>query len=77
MSAIILLGANTMSRRGSAGNILAAVVSFFLPGLGQLFQGRFMAAAVQFGAYLVMSFLGLGWLVRIISAVEAGLWDGE
>lgn len=66
-----------MSRRGSAGNILAAVASFFLPGLGQLFQGRFMAAVVQFGAYVVVSFLGLGWLVRIVSAVEAGLWDGE
>ena len=66
-----------MSRRGSAGNILAAVASFFLPGLGQLFQGRFMVAVVQFGAYVVVSFLGLGWLVRIVSAVEAGLWDGE
>ena len=66
-----------MSRRGSAGNILAAVASFFLPGLGQLFQGRFMAAVVQFGAYMVVSFLGFGWLVRIISAVEAGLWNEE
>jgi TM2 domain-containing membrane protein YozV len=66
-----------MSRRGSAGNILAAVASFFLPGLGQLFQGRFMAAVVQFGAYMVVAFLGFGWLVRIISAVEAGLWDEE
>ena len=65
-----------MSRRGSAGNILAAVVSFFLPGLGQLFQGRFLAAAVQFGAYLALGLFGLGFLVRILSAVEAGLWDG-
>ena len=66
-----------MARRGSAGNILAAVVSFFLPGLGQLFQGRVLAAVVQFGAYLLLGFLGFGWAVRIISAVEAGWWNGE
>ena len=66
-----------MSRRGSAGNILAAVVSFFLPGLGQLFQGRFLAAVVQFGAYLALGLFGFGWLMRLISAVEAALWERD
>jgi len=66
-----------MSRRGSAGNILAAVASFFLPGLGQLFQGRFLAAAVQFGGYLALGLIGFGWLVRLISAIEAAMWNGE
>lgn len=65
-----------MSRRGSAGNILAAVASFFLPGLGQLFQGRFAAAAIQFGAYLALGLFGIGWLMRFISAIEAAMWDG-
>ena len=65
-----------MSRRGSAGNILAAVASFFLPGLGQLFQGRVLAAMVQVGAYFAIGLFGLGWLMRVISAIEAGLWEG-
>lgn len=66
-----------MARRGSAGNILAALVSFFVPGLGQLFQGRFLAAAVQFGGWLALGLFGLGFIVRLISAVEAGMWDGD
>ncbi len=30
-----------MSGQGSGGNVLAALASFFIPGLGQLLQGRF------------------------------------
>ena len=33
-----------MSQQGSAGNVLAAVASLFFPGLGQLLQGRILAA---------------------------------
>lgn len=29
-----------MGGQGSAGNVLAALASFFIPGLGQLLQGR-------------------------------------
>lgn len=32
--------------QGSAGNVIAALASFFIPGLGQLVQGRLVAAAV-------------------------------
>lgn len=32
-----------MSGRGSTGNVIAAVCSFFVPGLGQLVQGRIFA----------------------------------
>ena len=37
-----------MSGPGSTGNVLAALASFFIPGLGQLLQGRLLLAAVQF-----------------------------
>jgi len=34
--------------RGSAGNIIAALSSFFVPGLGQLLQGRWLLAGFMF-----------------------------
>ena len=34
--------------QGSAGNVLAAICSFFIPGLGQLVQGRLLIAIVMF-----------------------------
>jgi TM2 domain-containing membrane protein YozV len=37
-----------MSQQGSAGNVLAAVASLFFPGLGQLLQGRILAALLFF-----------------------------
>jgi hypothetical protein len=37
-----------MAGQGSGGNVLAAMCSFFIPGLGQLFQGRLFMAMFQF-----------------------------
>ncbi|USD37690.1 MULTISPECIES: hypothetical protein [Ferrimonas] len=37
-----------MSGQGSAGNVIAAICSFFIPGLGQLVQGRVLAALLFF-----------------------------
>ena len=37
-----------MAGQGSTGNVIAAVFSFFIPGLGQLVQGRLLAALVHF-----------------------------
>lgn len=37
-----------MAGQGSGGNVLAAICSFFIPGLGQLVQGRILAALVFF-----------------------------
>jgi len=37
-----------MSTQGSGGNVLAAICSFFIPGLGQLVQGRILAAIIFF-----------------------------
>ncbi|PCJ48174.1 MAG: hypothetical protein COA74_09925 [Gammaproteobacteria bacterium] len=37
-----------MAGQGSGGNVLAAICSFFIPGLGQLVQGRLMKAIMFF-----------------------------
>lgn len=37
-----------MSGQGSGGNVLAAICSFFIPGLGQLVQGRIFKALMFF-----------------------------
>ena len=38
-----------MSGAGSGGNVLAALASFFVPGLGQLLQGRVVLAGFMLG----------------------------
>ena len=35
-----------MAGQGSTGNVIAALASFFIPGLGQLIQGRLLKAAI-------------------------------
>lgn len=57
--------------QGSTGNVIAAVCSFFIPGLGQLVQGRLIAAIVQFVLAAVLWFFLLGWLVHLWSIVDA------
>ena len=37
-----------MTGQGSSGNVIAAICSFFIPGLGQLVQGRLMKAIMFF-----------------------------
>ena len=68
-----------MSGQGSTGNVIAAVCSFFIAGLGQLVQGRLVAAAVQFvlaAIVWVVSFGLLGWIVHIYSAYDAARYKG-
>ncbi len=61
---------------GSAGNVIAAICSFFIPGLGQLVQGRVLMALVQFIlAGLLWIFL-LGWIIHLWSIVDAALYRG-
>lgn len=66
-----------MAGQGSAGNVLAAVLSFFIPGLGQLTQGRLLPAALHLvigGIIWVVSFGTLGWIMHIWSAYSAAVW---
>lgn len=60
-----------MAGRGSTGNVIAALASFFIPGLGQLLQGRPVMALVQFVLAGVLWFFWLGWAVHIWSALDA------
>jgi TM2 domain-containing membrane protein YozV len=52
----------------TSGNFIAALASFFVPGLGQLIQGRIIAALVFFVVSVGLWFfflvgLGISWLV--------------
>ncbi|MEM6708273.1 MAG: hypothetical protein AAF648_05770 [Pseudomonadota bacterium] len=63
-----------MNGPGTAGNVIAALASFFYPGLGQLVQGRILAALVQFVLGCVLWVFMLGWLVHLYSIVDAALY---
>ena len=63
-----------MSGQGSTGNVIAAVCSFFVPGLGQLVQGRWFTAIVHFVLAAVLWIVLLGWLIHLWSIVDAAIW---
>ena len=63
--------------RGSAGNVIAALASFFISGLGQLLQGRILAALLFFlGAGFLWFISGgtLGWIIHLWACLNAALW---
>jgi TM2 domain-containing membrane protein YozV len=60
--------------QGSTGNVIAALASFFIPGLGQLIQGRPVMAAIQFVLAGILWFFLLGWAVHLWSIIDAALW---
>jgi TM2 domain-containing membrane protein YozV len=65
--------------QGSAGNVLAAICSFFIPGLGQLVQGRILAALLFFILAAVIAIISLGhlfWLGGVIACINCALWRG-
>ena len=70
--------------QGSSGNVIAAICSFFIPGLGQLVQGRLLSAIFWFVfaciAFVVtwlitLSLLPFGWfVVSILSCINAAIY---
>ncbi len=62
--------------QGSAGNVLAALASFFIPGLGQLVQGRPIIALVMFLLAGALWLILMGWLIHIWSIIDAAVWKG-
>ena len=60
-----------MAGPGSGGNVLAALCSFFIPGLGQLLQGRLGMAIVYFVLAGILWFFFLGWLIHLWSTIDA------
>jgi len=63
-----------MAGQGSTGNVVAAVCSFFVPGLGQLVQGRLGMAVLQFVLAIVLWIFLLGWAIHLWSIIDAALW---
>ncbi|MBI1357439.1 MAG: hypothetical protein GC160_24120 [Acidobacteria bacterium] len=63
-----------MAGQGSAGNVIAALASFFIPGLGQLLQGRLGMAVIQFVLAAGLWIFLLGWIIHLWSILDAALW---
>ena len=63
--------------QGSAGNVIAALASFFIPGLGQLVQGRLLMAAIQFVMAGILWLFLLGWIIHLWSIIDAARWNPE
>lgn len=68
---------DVVSGQGSAGNVIAALCSFFIPGLGQLIQGRLMMAVFQFVLAGALWFVMLGWAVHLWSVLDAAMWKAK
>lgn len=73
-----------MSGQGSGGNVLAAICSFFIPGLGQLVQGRILAAILFFismaiATALILVVIGyiLAPIVYIWAIIDAARYKGN
>jgi TM2 domain-containing membrane protein YozV len=75
-----------MSGQGSGGNVIAAICNFFIPGLGQLVQGRILAAIVFFvlvsvnyslAATGILFFMALfGFIFHVWAIVDAARYKG-
>ena len=63
-----------MSGQGSTGNVIAALASFFVPGLGQLIQGRLLIAIIQFVLATILWFFLLGWIIHLWSILDAAMF---
>jgi TM2 domain-containing membrane protein YozV len=60
--------------QGSSGNVIAALCSFFIPGLGQLVQGRWILAAVMFVLAAALWVILLGWIIHLWSIIDAAMF---
>ena len=66
-----------MAGQGSGGNVLAALCSFLIPGLGQLLQARLVTALIHFVLASVLWFVFMGWVVHIWSTYDAAKFTPE
>lgn len=67
-----------MSGSGSTGNVVAAVCSVFVPGLGQLVQGRLFSAIFYFATVSILYATGLlsflGVVFHVFSVLSAAVF---
>lgn len=50
---------------------MAALCSFFIPGLGQLLQGRPLIALIMFVSASILWWILLGWIIHLWSIIDA------
>lgn len=62
---------------GYCGNVIAALASFFIPGLGQLLQGRWLLAGLMFLLTALLWLILLGWIIHLWSIIDAALYKNE
>jgi TM2 domain-containing membrane protein YozV len=60
---------------GSCGNVIAALASFFIPGLGQLLQGRWFLAGLMFLMTALLWLILLGWIIHLWSIIDAAVYE--
>lgn len=70
-----------MAGQGSGGNVIAAICNIFIPGLGQLVQGRILAALLFFvlasvcyalAATVILIFMWIpGALIHLWAIIDA------
>ena len=67
-----------MAGKGSTANVIAAICSLIIPGLGQLTQGRLGKAlwhVILSVCLWVISFGTLGWIMHLWSAYDAATYN--
>lgn len=64
----------TTASPGSTGNVIAALASFFIPGLGQLIQGKLFRAVLMFVLAAMLWYFLLGWVIHLWSILDAALY---
>lgn len=67
-------GGSIVAGQGSTGNVIAALASFFIPGLGQLIQGRLIKAIIMFVLAAALWIILLGWIIHLWSILDAAMW---
>ncbi len=76
-----------MAGQGSGGNVISALVNIFIPGLGQLIQGRILMAimflVVAYGSYalaatVILFFMWpVGAIFHLWSIIDAAKYKGS
>jgi len=70
-----------MTEQGSTGNVISALASFFIPGLGQLIQGRMLRAAFFFVVTVALYASVVGWifgaLTHLWAIVDAAVYKAR
>lgn len=61
--------------QGSTGNVICAIASLCVSGLGQLLQGRVKTALWHFFLSYLLFIVGIGVFIWIYSIYDAAVWD--